>query len=122
MDDEVGRYYNPVDECEKRNQGNRGDGGSSLGIFYYGQVWRRSPPPPPRAPRAFVLGSRRTVPDIPRSLFKDNASLKGSVVTVSDGDSIRVRIILPQTPPAGKSADRKNSRSTNNYYYYYYYY
>lgn len=48
----------------------------------------------------FAAGSRmtltlgmpacRTVPDIPKSMFKNHASLKGDVVTVSDGDSIRV--------------------------------
>eukprot|EP00903_Cladosiphon_okamuranus_P017855 g16433.t1 len=53
----------------------------------------------------------RTVPDIPKSMFKDHASLKGKVITVSDGDSIRVRhepnvpLPLPGRKMEGKTSE-----------------
>ena len=50
-----------------------------------------------------VTPTFRTVPDIPRSMFKDHASLKGKVITVSDGDSIRVR---PNKTKREKNAER----------------
>ncbi|CBJ30876.1 conserved unknown protein [Ectocarpus siliculosus] len=56
----------------------------------------------------------RTVPDIPKSMFKNHASLNGNVVTVSDGDSIRVRHKpnIPLPLPNRDMTGKKNSEQT----------
>ncbi|CAM9990366.1 unnamed protein product [Ectocarpus sp. 12 AP-2014] len=56
----------------------------------------------------------RTVPDIPKSMFKNHATLNGNVVTVSDGDSIRVRHKpnIPLPLPNRDMTGKKNSEET----------
>ncbi|CAN0133083.1 unnamed protein product [Ascophyllum nodosum] len=55
----------------------------------------------------------RTVPDIPKSMFQERASISGTVISVSDGDSIRVRHrpTIP-LPLPGRKMEGKISEET----------